>query len=173
MDENDSRDLVEQVIRGRAHGRLIDWGQHRDADLEGAGWSPNSATERMRQRAHGGDSSTRPNKLTTVERDVSRIGKTLQTELAVRALRPKIRDAIHARYAQHRTLTVWADENGVSAVAARKRVSRGLLEVGSLLKLWRPGAAPIETVEGSAGDAQRYVLRSSGALGVDEHAIAA
>jgi hypothetical protein len=94
MDTTIEDGLVERAIRGRAHGRLIDWGQHRDADMEGAGWSPNSATERMRQRAHGGESSTRPAKLTTVEQDVSRIGKTLQTELAVRALRPKIREAI-------------------------------------------------------------------------------
>lgn len=139
--------LVERAIRGRAHGRLIDWGQHRDADMEGAGWSPNSATERMRQRAHGGESSTRPAKLTTVEQDVSRIGKTLQTELAVRALRPKIREAIHARYAQNRTMTVWASEMGITSEAAHKRVSRGLLEVGSLLKLWRPGVEAVEGVE--------------------------
>jgi hypothetical protein len=147
MDTTDTNDLVDQALRARAHGRLTDWGQHRDADLEGAGWSPNSATERMRERAHGGGSSTRPNKLTTVERDVSRIGKTLQTELAVRALRPKIRAAIHARYAQHRTVGVWAGEQGISPEAARKRVSRGLLEVGVLLAQWRPAAQMIEVIE--------------------------
>lgn len=129
-------DAHAQRLRNRAHGRLIDWGQHR-ADLGNLGFNSSSATERMRQRAHGGDRSTRPSQLNSVERSVVRLERTLQTDMAVRALRPKIREAIHARYAHDRTVAVWAREIGITPAAANKRMSRGLLEVGYLLERWR------------------------------------
>lgn len=128
-----------RYLRGIAHGRLCDWGQQRDAALAGAGFGAHSATERMRERMQGGGMSTRQHKLNGIEGTVARIGKTIQAENAVRALRPKIREAIHARYALDRTLSVWAREVGIKPEAAHKRVSRGLLEVGHLLVTWRPG----------------------------------
>jgi DNA-directed RNA polymerase specialized sigma24 family protein len=131
-------DAHAQRLRGIAHGRLCDWGQHRDAALAGLGFAANSVTERMRERLQGGGASTRAHQLNSVEGAVFRHGKTLQTENAVRALRPKIREAIHARYALDRSMAVWATEVGISAESARKRISRGLLEVGSLLAQWRP-----------------------------------
>ncbi len=145
MTERDD-DLYNRYLRGVAHGRLCDWGQHRDAALEGIGFGANSVTERMRERAHGGGTSTRQFRLNGIEATVVRHSKTLQTENALRALRPKIREALHARYALDRSMSVWAAEAGISPESARKRVSRGLLEVGHLLVTWRPGV-PVEPSE--------------------------
>ena len=130
-------DPDQQRLRNRAHGRLVDWGQHRDAALAGMGYGAHSATQRMAERLTGGGSSTRPHQLNNVEGYVTRVGKTLAVENAVRALRPKLREAIHARYALDRSMSVWAEEVGISPESARKRVSRGLLEIGFLLDRWR------------------------------------
>ena len=81
------------------HSRLSDWAQKRAADLAGLGWAGMSATEKMRQRAHGGSASTAPGVLTPVEQHVDARGRTLQTELAVRALTEAQRAAVSAQLA--------------------------------------------------------------------------
>ncbi len=63
----------------------------------------------------------------------------MQTELAVRSLSAPLREVVVARYAEGRTLSVWAGERGLSPDAARKRASRALLEVGTLLTSWSAG----------------------------------
>ena len=119
-----------------AHGRLKDWGRARDTDLAALGWSGNSATEVMRQRAHGGDASTAPGDLTVTELHCDRVGRTLQTELAVRSLGAEQRAAVVARYVEDRTIAVWANEHCIPEGTAYARLSRGVEAVGTLLRAW-------------------------------------
>lgn len=118
------------------HSRLSDWAQKRAADMAGLGWAGMSATEKMRQQAHGGSASTAPGVLTAVEQHVDARGRTLQTELAVRALTEAQRAAVMAKYLFHRTMSVWAAEVGIDKSTASRRASDGVISVGQLLNQW-------------------------------------
>jgi hypothetical protein len=128
---------LDQQHRNLAHGRLKDWASSRSVDLEALGWPGISLTERMRERAHGGDVSTRPARLTMVEADVARAGRTLQTELAVRDLPETQREAVFAKYVEHRTLSVWAKERGIGSSAVSERLKGALIAVGKQLRAAR------------------------------------
>lgn len=139
-------------LRALAHGRLLDWARLRGADLEALGWSANSATEVMRQRAHGGGASTAPGELTLTEAQCDRVGRTLQTELAVRSLCDEQRVVVFARYAADRTISVWAGERGIPQGTAYARLSRGVENVGGVLFAWMRRLSAPETSAAARGE---------------------
>lgn len=122
-------------IRNKAFGRLKDWSEHR-GELEALGWPGSSATERMRERLHGGDASTVPGKFTAVESAVCRHARTLQTEQAVKALDADHRAVVKARFLGSIPLGDWAEAQGLTPECARQRLSRALDAVGLLLTKW-------------------------------------